>query len=114
MHKDKGTPRRYAGEEECPDEREELASPAPRIPLRSASSSLRAALERSDLDHCGMRSARAVDANGMRITAGLFGDEVLLMRLPWPNPHGIAERLDHEPPGLQWRAYQERSEPRER
>ena len=74
--------------------------------LDELSDALRAALERAEPGAHGMKTVRAVGPDGHRYTAGLAGGEVLLLRLPWPNPSGSSERLDTEPQGLTWHPHQ--------
>jgi hypothetical protein len=76
------------------------------IPLSQASAGLHAALDRASPGPTGMRSVRAIGPDGERYAAGLHGQEILILRLPWPNPDEIAERLGAEPLNVEWHPHQ--------
>jgi hypothetical protein len=74
--------------------------------LEEVSAALQAALDQAEPGPSGMRSVRAVGADGDRYVAGLHDQRVIFLRLPYPNPDGQYERLEAEPGGVSWQPHQ--------
>jgi hypothetical protein len=71
----------------------------------SAEAISRTALAAAQIGLTGMRSVRAIGPQGQRFTAGLYGEHVFLLELPWRNPRNECRSLRSEPPGVEWQAY---------